>query len=318
MALLVVIVNYRTADLTIDCLRTLVPDLPALGDSRVVVVDNASGDDSARQIGYAVEAMASRDRITVLQSENNGGFASGNNAAIRPSLDQPNRPRLVLLLNPDTLVRPGAVKALVQFMDDHLDVGIAGSRLEDPDGTPQRSAFRFPSVLGEVEGGLRLGAASRLLARWTVAPPLPEGPSRVDWVAGASMIIRSEVFDSIGLLDESYFMYFEEVDFCRRAALAGWPCWHVPESRIVHLVGQSSGVTDRVETRKRRPSYWFSARRRYFRTHLGAARTFLADVGWASSFALYRLRRAVLREPDLDPHRLLSDFLRHNFGMAKK
>lgn len=318
MDLLVVIVNYRTADLTIDCLRTLVPELSDPSDSRVVVVDNASGDDSARRIGSAVEAMAIRDRITVLQAEKNGGFASGNNAALRSALALPNRPRLVLLLNPDTLVRPGAVKALVRFMDAHPEVGIAGSRLEDPDGTPQRSAFRFPSVLGEVEGGLRLGVASRLLARWAVAPPLPEGASRVDWVAGASMIIRSEVFDRIGLLDEGYFMYFEEVDFCRKASLAGWPCWYVPESRIVHLVGQSSGVTDRVATPKRRPPYWFSARRRYFRTHLGAARTLLADVGWASSFSLYRLRRAVLREPDLDPHRLLSDFLRHNFGMARK
>ena len=100
-------------------------------------------------------------------------------------------------------------------MERRPDVGIAGSRLEEPDGTPQRSAFRFPTVLGELERGLRLGAglaAPGALGSGT--PPVPDGEGPTDWVAGASMIVRREVFEAIGLLDEGYFMYFEEVDFC--------------------------------------------------------------------------------------------------------
>ena len=184
------------------------------------------------------------DWATILPLDQNGGFAYGNNAAIRPALQEADPPCFVLLLNPDTIVRPGALKSLVVFMESRPDIGIVGSRLEEPDGTPQQSAFRFPSVLGELEGGVRLGPVSRLLHRWAAFQPIPEEPGPVDWVAGASMIIRRQVFESIGLLDEGYFMYFEEVDFCRRARRAGWPCWYAPSSRVVHLVGQSSGVTD--------------------------------------------------------------------------
>ena len=133
--------------------------------------------------------------------------------------------------------------ALVEFMNDHPKVGIAGSRLENPNGTPQCSAFRFHSVLSELEGGLRLGIVSRLLRNRVVAPPVSDEQHETDWVAGASMIVRHGVFADIGLMDEGYFLYFEEVDFCLRAHRAGWHCWYVPASRVVHLVGQSSGVT---------------------------------------------------------------------------
>ena len=198
-------------------------------------------------------------------------------------------------------------------MDAHPKAGIAGSRLEHPDGKAQQSAFRFPTVLSELEDGSRFGIVSRLLSRWVVAPPVPEAPCEVDWVAGASMIIRKAVFDAIALLDESYFMYFEEVDFCRRAKRAGWPCWYVPQSHVVHLVGQSSGVTDIKHARKRRPAYWFDSRRRFFLTHYGRARTFLADLCWTAGYAQWRVRRVLSRKPDRDPARLLSDFVRYNF-----
>jgi GT2 family glycosyltransferase len=244
--------------------------------------------------------------------DRNVGYAAGNNAAIAEALRSDHPPRYVLLLNPDTVPRPGAVAALVQFLDDHPGVGIAGSRLEDADGTPQRSAFQFPTVLGELEDGLRLGVCSRLLRQWAVAPPPPEEAGPCDWVAGASLIVRREVFEVVGLLDEEYFLYFEEVDFCRRARAAGWPCWYVPASRVVHLVGRSSGVTGPDAARWRRPAYWFRSRRRYFLLHLGPARTTLADLAWASGFAAHRLRRAVLRRPDVDPPFLLWDFLRFN------
>ena len=314
MRLLVVIVNYRTAQLTIDCLRSLAPQVPLLPTgTRVVVTDNASGDDSVERLTKEVRQNGWEGWCEIRPLARNGGFAYGNNEAIRPALESSDPPEYVLLLNPDTVVREGAVRALVDFMDANPNVGIAGSRLEDPDGRPQRSAFRFPGVLSELETGLRLSVASRLLSRFVVAPPPPTEVCRVDWVAGASMIIRKGVFDAVGPLDERYFMYYEEVDFCLRASRAGWPCWYVPDSRVVHLVGQSSGVTDEKKPKKRRPAYWFESRRRYFVSHLGRARTFAANTLWVLGHAFYRATVVARRKPANDPAMLLRDFIRYNF-----
>ena len=122
------------------------------------------------------------------------------------------------------------------------------------------------------------------------------------------MMVRREVFDAIGLLDENYFMYFEEVDFCLQAKKAGWSCWYVPQSRVVHLVGQSSGVTDTRLPPKRRPQYWFDSRRRYFVKNYGWLYAAITDAVWLVSFSLWRLRRAIQRKPDEDPPHVLSDF----------
>lgn len=313
MNLLIVIVNYRTVVLTVDCLRSLATEVEAMPGTKVVVTDNASGDNSVARLQAALAENGWSGWASVQPLEHNGGFASGNNAAIRPALAAADPPRYVLLLNPDTIILPGALRALVAFMDGRPEVGLAGSHLEEADGTATVSAFRFPTVLGEVEGGLRLGAATKVLARWAVCPPIPTSARAVDWVAGACLIIRREVFEAVGLLDERYFMYFEEVDFCLRARRAGWPCWYVPEARVVHLIGQSSGVTDLARPRTRRPAYWFHARRRFFLTHYGRARTVLADLGWASAYATYRARRFLQRKPDADPQWFLLDFVRHNF-----
>jgi N-acetylglucosaminyl-diphospho-decaprenol L-rhamnosyltransferase len=318
MTLLIVIVNYRTTDLTLDCLASLQDEVGTVAGTRVVVTDNASGDDSVARLEAAAGRNGWRGWLTIQPLEHNGGFAAGNNAAIRPALAGTDPPRYVLLLNPDTIVRPGALRTLVAFLDDRPDVGLAGSQLEEPDGTPQRSAFRFPTVLGELEGGMRLGPVSRVLERWVTAPAIPAGPGPIDWVAGACMIIRREVFEAIGLMDEGYFMYFEEVDFCHRALRAGWPCWYVPTARVVHLVGRSSGVTDPRATRKRRPGYWFLARRRYFLRNHGPATTVLADLAFSLGYVSFRLRRLVQRKPDTDPRWMLWDFIRYNFLLARR
>jgi GT2 family glycosyltransferase len=315
MKLLVVIVNYRTAGLTIDCLRSLAPELAATGGAgatRVVITDNLSGDDSVQQISRAIADNGWGEWASIQPLPRNGGFAYGNNAGIKPVLDSSDKPQYVLLLNPDTLLRAGAVSELVKFMDARPEVGIAGSRLEDPDGTVQISAFRFHSIFSEFEHGVRLGPVSKALARWRVAPPAPSETCATDWVCGASMIIRREVFERIGMLDERYFMYYEEVDFCRRAKRAGFPCWYVPSSRVVHLVGSASQLSDARKHRKRRPAYWFESRRLYFVQNHGRLYALLADAAYATAFALWRVRRFVTRKPDTDPPRFLWDFMRHS------
>ena len=307
----IVVLNYRTPELTIDCLKSLVSEVGALPGTHVTVVDNASRDGSVEKITTAIAAHDWGSWVTFMPLAENGGYAAGNNAAIRPTLaaDSPAWPPYTLLLNPDTIVRPGAIKSLVDFMETHPEAGIAGSRLEDLDGTPQQSAFRFPSVFSELDGGLRLGFISKLLAKWAVAPPVSEVDCQTEWVAGASMIVRREVFEAIGLMDEDYFLYFEELDFCLASHRAGWQCWYVPESHVVHFVGQSSGVTDTKRQPKRRPAYWFDSRRRYFVKNYGWGYAVLTEAAWAFGFALWRLRRLVQRKPDTDPPNLLGDFL---------
>ena len=308
-SLLVVIVNYRTPRLTIDCLHSLVGEIRSLPNTRVAIADNDSGDNSVAEIAAAIAAEGWNEWVSFVPLDCNGGFAFGNNALIRPVLQTPNPPPYILLLNPDTVVRPGALKALVDFMDTHPEAGIAGSRLENPDGTPQESAFRFHNIFTELDFGWRLGPVSKLLKNKVAAPPISQEICQTDWVAGASMIVRREVFEKVGLIDEAYFMYCEEMDFCLQANKAGWSCWYVPESRVVHLVGQSSGVTDTKAARKRMPQYWFDSRRRYFIKNYGFLYAALTDVCWASGFAVFQVRRAVQGKPDNDPPNYLQDFL---------
>lgn len=125
-------------------------------------------------------------------------------------------------------------------------------------------------------------------------------------------MIRRPVFESIGLMDEEYFLYYEETDFCLQAKRAGWSCWYVPDSKVMHIAGQSTGVTDREGPPKRRPQYVFDSRRRYFVKNHGWLYAALADLAWSIGFGLWRLRRLVQRKPDTDPPYLLVDSLRNS------
>jgi N-acetylglucosaminyl-diphospho-decaprenol L-rhamnosyltransferase len=314
--LLVVIVNYKTAALTIACLETLRPELDALPGARVTVVENASGD--AEALAHAIDARGWSNWVTLDVSEHNGGFAAGNNRGIRPALASDAPPRYVLLLNADTEVRPGAIRTLVAFMDGRPDVGIAGSSFENLDGSDWHIAFRFITPLNEIERGLRFGPVSRLMKRHVVHRVMEQdAPRPVDWVAGACMLIRREVIDAIGLMDEGYFLYFEEVDYCLRARRRGWPCWYVPESRVMHIAGQSSGLTERDRRPPRTPSYWFASRRRYFLKNYGLPGALAADLAFGLGFSLWRVRRALQRKPDPDPPRHLADFWRQSVLFRK-
>ncbi len=314
MNILVVILNYRTPQLTINCLRSLIPEVESHPNTniKVVAVDNCSGDGSKDQIQAAIETQAWGKWASLLALDHNGGYAFGNNAGIRPALQSAEPPDFVWLLNPDTEVRPGAMQPLIEFLQTHPQVGIVGSRLEYPDGTPQRSAFRFQTLMSQFDTALRMGIISKLLSRWVVAPPVSDCPCATDWLAGASMMVRREVFEQAGLLDEGYFLYYEDEDFCLQAKRAGWSCWYEPKSRVVHLVGQSSGITDTKITPKRRPQYWFDARHRYYVKNYGWFYAALVDGAWIFSLTLWGWRRTLERKPILDPPRFLLDSIRNS------
>lgn len=310
MKLLCVILNYRTVDMTIRCIRSARAALRDVPSYRIDVVDNDSRDGSYQRLVDAVHDERWRD-VNVLRSDHNGGFGAGNNFAIRPALASDDPPEFVYLLNSDAFPEPDAVVALLEFMETHPRVGIAGSGLNGPNGEPHISAFRFPSLESEALGGARLGLLTRLMPEREIAIlPRPESTRQVDWLAGASMMIRRQVLEEVGLFDERFFLYFEETDLCRRAWLSGWPTWYVLESRVTHVGHASTGLHD---LSRPMPRYWFDSRRHYFRKNHGRAYTWAANTAQALGLTTYKVRARLQRKDDPDPSRFWRDFIHYNF-----
>src|SRR5690606_38890143 len=269
----------------------------------------------------AVESRGWDGWVHVVQAGRNGGFAAGNNVGIRWAMDRSmaegGAPDFVLLLNPDTVVRPGAIREMLAFMDARPQVGICGCSLEDGAGVVQHTAHRFPSPLGELDRGARLGLLRRMLARHVDAPPQPGAePVACDWVSGASMLVRRRVFDTIGLMDEGFFLYYEDVDFCARAVAAKFGVAYVPSARVLHVEGQSTGIArpgaGAGEVRARRAPYWYGSRRRFFVKRYGVWGLIKSDVLWAIGRLTFVVRRALRLGsggPDSDPARFARDLL---------
>jgi len=311
MKLLVVVLCYRVPDLTIECLQSLKKEVGRVPDTKVAVCENGTGGDAAERLGRAIDEQGwgSWCELTVVHP--NRGFCGGNNLLIRAALESDDPPEFMLLLNADTIVQEHALYRLVEFMDSHPNVGIAGSQLLSPDGAMQGSPFRFQGIGSELNRGLRLGIISKLLPGVTM--PKTAQASSVDWVAGASMILRTSMLEQIGLLDEGLYTYFDDIDICLRARRAGWETWYVPESKITHLEGASTGITGAANQGvKRLPSYWYQARRRFFLKNHGKFYTAMADGAFLLGFAIWRLRRWLQRKPDTDPPHMLMDSFRQS------
>ena len=179
----------------------------------------------------------------VIEAPRNGGFAYGNNLGFQHGFAADRVPDFFFLLNPDTEVRTGAIRALLDFCAQRSDAGVVASSLELRNGQKWPFAFRYPNLLSELDWGLRLGLVSRLLRRYWVVRRMGNVPEQVDWFPGAAMMVRREVVERSGGMDEAYFLYYEETDFCRKVKAAGWTLWYVPASRVMHIAGQSTGVT---------------------------------------------------------------------------
>lgn len=311
MRLAIVIVNYKTGDMVADCLRSIADTTEPDTRPRVVVVDNDSPDDSADRIGHAIDADF-QDFATLVRAEKNGGFSYGNNVGIRRALEDDPELDAVLLLNPDTIVLPGALDELARFLEHNPEAGLIGPRLlesGEPDrhGPPQRSAFRFPSIASEFEANAQLGVVSTLLRSSVVAPAPSDEPHTCDWLSGAALCIRREVLETVGPMDEGYFLYYEETDYCRRARALGYRCWHVPDASIVHFEGQATGVTHAKP--RRRPGFWFDSRRLYFMSHHGRLYAIGADLAAVLGTSIARAKRLLLRRPIHSPPHYARDLV---------
>jgi GT2 family glycosyltransferase len=243
-----IVVSYSTRDLLRQCLQSVARTSDS--DLDVIVVDNHSTDDSVAMV------RAEFPDITLIENSENVGFAKANNQAIQSA-----KTRYLLLLNSDTVVRPGAIEAMSEFLDAHPDAGGVACRLLFGDGRIQPSASRTSSIglwrlVGRLSGLSRLfpGQGTRRFLRQYLGFALgstlrsyldsyvvDSSPMEVDTLSGACLMLRSAAVDQVGLLDENFFMYLEDIDYCLRLRQAGWKLYYLPAVEIVHLAGQSSG-----------------------------------------------------------------------------
>ena len=310
---LAVVVNFKTPDMTLEALEALLREIPEDCPSRVVVVDNDSRDGSFEQMRDSVRDQPWKDRVDIVESGWNGGFAWGVNFGVGDHLSRDAPPDYVYLLNSDAFPDEGAIERLIRYLDDHPDVGIAGSYIHGVDGDPHTTAFRFPSVWSEFEAAIGIGVISRLLSRWLVAPPLPTENTRVDWLAGASMLIRREVFEDTGAFDDGYFLYYEETDFCLRAARRGWPTAYVRESSVTHIGSVSTGYQD---LSRPTPTYWYASRSRYFSKNHGRATLWLANLVFVAGGLVRRVRTTLTSKQSHEPKRHMRDLLRFHLRLG--
>lgn len=226
--LAIIIVSYNTRHLLGQCLRSIEENLPTAIATELWVVDNSSQDGSAEMVA------AEFPRARLLANADNRGFAAANNQALRQC-----QARYALLLNPDTVVMEGALGELVRFMDSHPSVGVASGQLLNPDGTRQHSCFRFPTLWMTFLDFFPLNHRfinSRLNGRY----PWSERPFPIDHPLGACLMARREAIEAAGPLDEGFYMYCEEIDWCLRIKRAGWQIYCVPQARFIHYGGEST------------------------------------------------------------------------------
>lgn len=279
----VIVVSWNTRELLRDCLAAVPAGCGDLSHE-ILVADNASADGSADMVRDEFPA------VRLIETGANLGFARANNRALAEA-----RGRHLLLLNPDTVCEPGALAALSAFLDDTPGAGACGPTLVDADGRPTLSWGEAPRpshhLLSIVDPGRRWLPAD-LRERAAARPPRPgDAPRRVDYVVGACLMATRTAWEAVGPLDERFFMYFEETDWCRRAAAAGHETWLVPAARVAHLEGRAAARVSDFALAQFQHSY-----RLYAAKHHGAGRVRLLRV---LQFAEYGLKWALRRAAGL-------------------
>ena len=289
----IIIVNWNVRDMLAECLRSVEAYHGAL-EIEIIVVDSASTDDSV--------PMIERDfpGVKLLAQSENVGFVRGNNIGLKAAAG-----RYLMLLNPDTVVHPFAVNKLVQYLEENPKIGIVGAHTLNTDGTHQSTRRRFPTLFtGMVESTwLQEILPDEMLNRFYVRDLPDDGTYEVDWVQGSALMARREVYAQIGGLDTAYTMYFEELDWCKRAKNAGWGVVYVGEAYITHHGGGSAG---QVQTRKH--VHFQHSKLKYFRKFHGLPAALLLRLVLITNYGLQVLiegAKLLLRhKPDLRRERI--------------
>jgi GT2 family glycosyltransferase len=234
MDLSIILVNYNSKAYLASCLSSI-KQLSNSLSLETIVVDNASTDGSQEMI------VSSYPKVSLIKNSSNLGFGKANNLGIQLA-----KGKYILLLNNDTTLKNDALTILVQFLDKNQKAGIVTSKLYESSGKIQKNCRSFPvtpfdTMFGRASLLSKLFPNNPITRKNTMSTWDYKTPRQVDWVSGAAMMVKREVFDRIGLLDENIFMYWEDTDFCKRAKDAGWEIWFTPEAEIIHYTGLGGG-----------------------------------------------------------------------------
>jgi GT2 family glycosyltransferase len=293
----VLIVNFRSAALLIDCLASLDPELRDDSTIRVRICENGSGDDSVPVLDAAIRRLPWADRVDFVPLNHNRGFTGGNNVLIARSLASKPSPGLLLLLNPDTTVAAGAIGLMRDRMLENPRWGVAGPAIASPSGEPQTSCFRDPTPWSEFLRSAGTGPLDRFFNRRLVSIKPPHGTGPHEWTSFACAMIRTDAMRQAGAFDEGYFAYFDDPDLCWRIRRAGWSIGHCPDAQIVHHEGASTGIQQIRTLRKRVPGYKMRGRTRYFAKRHGIVGLWRANLCWHAGRSISMLRELFGRRP---------------------
>jgi len=285
-----VIINYKTPALCLAAVRSLYSELDPTQD-QIVVVDNCSNDGSVVELRKAVLSEPwPVERIEILASDYNGGFSYGNNYAMSKV-----NAEAYFLLNSDAMVKPGAVQAMWAALKVDSKRAIVGPLVLGDDGASQVSCFIDRSPWNEFLATAKTGLLTKIFGWFGVREvALPPGGSEreVDWLSFVSVLIRGSAYQDIGPMDEGYFMYKEDNDYCRRARAKGWKVYYLPKAGVIHL---NKGWS--AKERARQPGFFYESRTRYFKKHYGFTGFILANVLWVLGRLIHLFREVVQQKP---------------------
>lgn len=310
-SVVVIVVNYGTPELAVRAVESVLERDQGEHPVEIHLLDNASpGEDAA----IFTQAHAEKNwgpRVVLWLEDENHGFGRGNNVVLHALAKRDEPPEFVLLLNPDAELENDAIAFLVEALRARPEAAAAGAGISFPDGSPAVAAFRFPSLLREIVGTINFGPLDRLLPQGRVAlpPEWAEGP--VDWVAGASVLMRFKHIQDIGFFDPDFFLYYEEVELMWRLRQAGHPTLYAPRARVLHIAGAATQVQSHDPTPKPKPAYLYASWRMYFQKTRGRSYALVTALlklpaAW-TGLVLSKLRR---RKSNL-PIRFSRDHWRH-------
>jgi N-acetylglucosaminyl-diphospho-decaprenol L-rhamnosyltransferase len=273
------IVSWNVRDLLRRALASVLDDTVGI-ESEIILVENASRDGTVEMV------RAEFPQVRLIANPDNRGFTGGNNQAFAVSLG-----RYFFLLNPDAELVAGATRALIEYLDANPRVGIAGPQLLNPDRTVQPSRRRFPVFTTALLESTRLQQwfpHNRWLARYYLLDTRDDVAQDVDWIVGAAMFVRREMYEQVGAFDQDFFMYSEELDWCYRAKRAGWRVVYLPRAQVIHHEGKSS-----EQAAAARNIYFHSSKIRFFRKYHGARSAALLRIFLLGMFAYQLLEESV-------------------------
>lgn len=266
MTVSIIIVSWNVCDLLRQCLRSLP------GEAEVIVVDSASSDGTPEMVA------AEFPGVHLIAHHENLGYSKGNNIGLEAATGE-----YLFILNPDTVVEPGALERLQQYLEEHPQVAMVGPQLVYGDGQPQSSRRRFPSPWTAIfeSTWLQAYAPPGMLDHLYGRDLPPDQAVEVDWIVGAAVLLRREAYHQVGGFDEGFFMYSEEIDLCKRLKAAGWGVAHEPAARVIHHEGRSSAQVPAVTHIRFNTSKVRYLRKHHGRLAAGLVRTvILVSFGW--------------------------------------